>query len=165
MNRIFVAIFLWAAASAAEIRYGDGTYVQHFTSGGDGDASTNQVAAHGVHGFGVQTGYEGYLVPTKGSSEGGWDLQRGLLAGLVPLAKLALISPFTGGVWLFLALTALVGAGLVCSFTPVCGFNPLGLGRYYLNHDNLNSATAFVMDAIEKHRDQQKKPATAKKEE
>lgn len=115
-------------------------------------------------GFGLQAGYEGYLVPVENSLPSiPWPFLPPPLLSVLPKVGLKLAGRI--GTWLLgFAFVVLVGGGFtvaVCTFTPICTLTFLGFGfgrdsvrdsmRSYLTPDRLSAATAFVMDAIEKY--------------
>ncbi|XP_022193000.1 uncharacterized protein LOC111050924 [Nilaparvata lugens] len=104
-------------------------------------------------GFAVQTGYEGFLVPTEQTSP---NLLHALpLAGIAPVLGFKAIAK--AGLWFFgLVMIILTGAGLasaVCAFTPLC---TLGLAFGRQNSDKLQILTTFVHNALDKYKRLQK---------
>jgi hypothetical protein len=115
----------------------------------------------------VQTGYEGYLVPSEEPETHSLLSNLGtigiLSALLPPLGKVAFKLGFVAihFIGLFL-IGSLLTAG-VCTFTPLCTISFLGLGgfskesvRSFLTQDRLNQLSQFVMDAVEKYKNLQK---------
>lgn len=132
-------------------------------------------------GFTVQTGYEGYLVPTGPSHHhalafaasplaalGAAGAKAGFLTKLLPFPFNLIGLKFGAKLGLFLLsllFLLLIGGALttaVCAFTPICTISFLGFGfsretmRSYLTPDRLTSITAFVHDAIDKYKSLQK---------
>ncbi|RZF40951.1 hypothetical protein LSTR_LSTR013206 [Laodelphax striatellus] len=101
-------------------------------------------------GFAVQTGYEGFLVPSEQSLHSLPNLQ--VLAPLLGFKAIA-----KAGLWFFgLVMIVLTGAGLasaVCAFTPLC---TLGLAFGRQNSDKLHLLTTFVHNALDKYNRLQK---------
>ncbi|KAL0267513.1 UNVERIFIED_CONTAM: hypothetical protein PYX00_009765 [Menopon gallinae] len=135
--------------------------------------SHDELQTYGGEGFNIQSGFEGYLVPS--SSQKGTVLlpiSHGLEylsspGGLARLVKaisvkgLRLIPKIVLGVvavaGLFLAGCLITTA--VCTFTPFCTISFLGWGvaresmRSFLTEDRISATAAFVTEAIRKYQE------------
>ncbi|XP_014245640.1 uncharacterized protein LOC106664451 [Cimex lectularius] len=118
--------------------------------------------------FSVQSGFEGYLVPSEPPfSFSDFLKTAGVLSILPPLSKLGLKLGWKLGLWtlgfLSLFLVGSLVTTAVCAFTPICTISFLGHGfsresvRSFITEDRLNTATKFVFDAINKYREMNKK--------
>lgn len=125
-------------------------------------------------GFGVQTGYEGYLVPEEDTGA------LGVLTSLFPqLGKLGSFGTdlMTRGSSMFMGLAGVVAIGgvlttAVCVLTPLCTLTFAGLARAnngiigqsvrsYLTPEKLDAATSFMKEAFEKYSKLNKKVRSA----
>lgn len=114
--------------------------------------------------FTVQSGYEGYLVP----SEPPFTISdifktAGLISLLPSLSKIGIKLAFKFGIWalgfLGLFLIGSLFTSAICAFTPICTISFLGFRgfnsesvRSLINQDSLNSAAQFVADAVRKYK-------------
>lgn len=159
-------------------------YVSHYGGGPYGAAPT-YFGQNGDPSFAVQTGYEGYLVPTYGGNPSGGDafssfakiapVGYGFVKSLIPImgkvffgviAKLAIVAVSTLGI--------IVAGGfvtsLLCAFTPVCKLTFAGLPflklkdtakqltstlESELTQDRVKRAAEFVRMALEKYNELQ----------
>lgn len=179
MNYFLIAVLSIAAYAAAEteaIPYPQSapsaTYGAPIESGQQIAGPYLQQYSQGPEAFNIQSGFEGYLVPSALGAHSLIPLKEsldalgsgaGLLKVLKPLTKLSLkIIPKIGAVLLGVIVLFLLG-GLfttgVCSLTPICTITFLGWGfsresmRSYLTQDKLSSTAGFVLDAIKKYKE------------
>lgn len=94
-------------------------------------------------GYAVQSGYEGYLIPSAPPRQtSSWS--SGMLSTLVPLSNFALTygARATTYIWNLLILLVIGGAftTAICTFTPFCTITFLGLG---LNKNQVKKSIKF----------------------
>ncbi|XP_018914456.1 uncharacterized protein [Bemisia tabaci] len=113
-------------------------------------------------GFGVQTGYEGYLVPEEEPTA------LSIISTLFP--QLSGIINYISGLWSRSSNVVSGAAGVValggvlttltCAFTPLCTLTFVGLAREnvrdsmrsYLTEENIDTAANFIREAYEKYK-------------
>ncbi|XP_020710606.1 uncharacterized protein LOC105690442 [Athalia rosae] len=124
-------------------------------------------------GYSVQSGYEGYLVPSATPvPQSTWN--SGLWSMISPVSSFALGYGARAGIYLLNLLLLLFLGGIfttsVCTFTPLCTITILGLGksqvkesvtelaRTYMTPERISAATSLVKRAIDKYAAMQKQP-------
>lgn len=173
----FLSVVALVAADAPPIPYAaasSGSYpAAAFSHDEIQPASAPYVQPYGGEGFNIQSGFEGYLVPS--SSQKGTVLlpiSHGLeylstpgglarlvktlsVKGLRIIPKIVLGAVAVAG--LFLAGCLITTA--VCTFTPFCTISFLGWGvaresmRSFLTEDRISATAAFVSEAIRKYQE------------
>lgn len=135
-----------------------------------------QQYAPGPEGFNIQSGFEGYLVPSATGTHtilplreslealsGGLSGSAGIFKIIKPFTKIGLkIIPKIGALILGVVALFIIGGiftTAICSFTPICHISFLGWGfsresmRSYLTQDRISATAAFVLDAIKKYKE------------
>lgn len=125
---------------------------------------------YGNSGYAIQTGYEGYLVPSvlPQQNTDSWITEIG--TSLFPSSDEILLYGIRAGIYLLHFVFAIILGGafttMICTFTPVCTIDFIGFGlvnnhkvkeqitdlsRSYLTDETVNAATILITKALDNY--------------